>query len=73
MKVARAKTKIASDRDGALIKAADFPKKQLGTKNITIEWVGTRGVKVDGVFAYSQPVGNEVGTFVRNFVDLKLP
>ena len=40
LKVARAKTKIASDRDSALIKAADFLKKQPGTKNITIEWVG---------------------------------
>ena len=55
------------------MKAGDFLKKQLGTKNITIEWVGTRGVKVDGVFAYSQPVGNAVGTFVGSFADLKLP
>ena len=73
LKVTRAKPKSASDRDGVLVKASEFRKKQVGAKDISIEWVGTRGVKVEGTFAYFQPVGNEVGTFVRSFAHLKLP
>ena len=73
LKMARSNTKTARDRDGALVKATDFLKKQAGMEEISIEWVGTGGVKVEGAFEYSQPVGNEVGTFVGSFVHLKLP
>ena len=46
LKVARAETKSASERDGALVKAAELLKKQPGAKDVSIEWSGSRGVKV---------------------------
>ena len=75
LKIARAKTKSASDRDGALKKACDLLKKQAGVQDhdVSIEWVGSRGVKLKGVFVYTQPNGNEKGSFVGNYAHLTLP
>ena len=68
----RAKTQSASDRDMALVKAAELLKKQPGTTDVCIEWAGSRGVKVAGVYAYSQAVGKDVGNFVGTFAQLQL-
>ena len=73
LNVGRAKTKSASDRDGVLVKAAELLKKQPGAKDASIEWNGSRGVKVASVDALSQGAGNEVGTFVGSFAHLQLP
>ena len=73
LKVARAKTKSASERDSALVKAAELLKKQPGAKDVSIEWSGNRGVKVASIDWFSQGLGNDVGTFVGSFAHLKLP
>ena len=76
LKVARAKSQSARDRDGALAKASVILKKQAGVedKDVSIERDGgTRGVKVRNIFAFTQPAGVEMGSFCGEFSHLKLP
>ena len=72
LKVARTKTKSASERDGALVKAAELLKKQPGAKDVSIEWSGNRGVKVASIYKFSQGLDNDFGTFVGCFAHLTL-
>ena len=72
LKVRRAKTQSASERDIALMKAAGLLSKQPGTTDVSIEWSGNRGVKVAGVYAYTQAVGKDVGNFAGTFAHLQL-
>ena len=61
-----------NERDVALVKAAELLKKQPGTTDVSIEWAGSRGVKVAGVYAYTQAVGKDVGNFAGTFAHLQL-
>ena len=75
LKVVRALTRSASDRNKAIREAADLLKKQKGLqeKDVVPEWAGDRGVKVKGMYAFKQPKGRELGAFCGAFVHLKLP
>ena len=53
LKEARAKTKSASERDSALVKAPELLKKQPGATDVSIEWGGNRGAKVASIYGFS--------------------
>ena len=75
LKIVRAMTDNAKDRNTALTGAADLLKKQpgLSAKDVSIEWTGSRSVKVKGAIAYEQPVGRDLGSFCGAYAHLKLP
>ncbi len=75
LKIARAMTDNAKDRNTALTGAADLLKKQpgLSAKDVSIEWTGSRSVKAKGAIAFEQPAGRDLGSFCGAYAHLKLP
>ena len=68
-------TESATQRDKSLRAAEKLLKEdtRCSGKTVTIVWRENRGVTVDGVYAYDQPKGREVGGFVAPYADLCLP
>ena len=68
-------TEIASERDACLRKSADVLKKdpRCAGSAVKIEYDGNRGVTINGIYAYDQKKGNDLGEFVPPYGDLKLP
>ena len=75
VEIKEALTESALERNGALRRAAELLEKDPRCKDKTVKilWTGDRGVTVDGVRAFSQPKGFELGSFATPFSDLKLP
>ena len=77
VKVQRGRTQSASDRHKALRDAADLLKTLVQKDDhseVVIQWVGSRGVTVRGVFAFEQPAGHCLGDFCgEEFGHLELP
>ena len=70
-----AKTELAMKRNSCLRKVADLLKEDARAKGKTvkIEWVGDRGVTVNGSYAFSQDKFEATGTFRTPFADLTVP
>ncbi len=73
--IKQAKSESASQRDGALNRAADVVKTdhRAAGKEIKKIHVGDRGVKVGDVYVFKQDLGNDLGRFVPPMSDLSLP
>ena len=68
------RSKAATDRNGALKKACDLIKAKVeDPSKVKIEWVGERGVTIDGVYGFVQGPGNGMGEFCGSHVGLKWP
>ena len=54
--------------------ASDLIQKETGLddSDVTIEWIGERGVKVSNVFAFKQPRGSDMGAFCGQYTYVKL-
>ena len=74
LKVTRAMTENAKDRNTALRNAADLLKKQaaVSEKDVEIIWE-SRCVKVKGTEAFKQPSGRALGSFSEAYAYLSLP
>ena len=73
--VKKARSLAAGDRNQALKDAAYLVKKlpNVDEKAVDIKWTGQRGVTIGEGYAFTQPPGNELGSFDGEFSDLKLP
>ncbi len=76
VKIERARTRNASERNTALTEASDLLKEHLSTTapelDVVIQWTGRRGVTVGGGYAFDQPSGVSMGEFVGDFETLHL-
>ena len=72
--VKKATPLAAKKRNTALIQACNAIKTKPGidASSVSIMWTGHRGVTVNGVYAFSQPIGNEIGSFTEDFNDLTI-
>ena len=75
VRVRKALTEQAIQRNSALRRAADAIKEdgRFTGKTPKIEWVGERGVTVDGSFVFTQGQADVVGKFVEKYADMTLP
>ena len=74
LKIARALTESAKDRNTALVSASDLLKKQVGvtSSEVVIVWE-TRSIEVRKQVAFKQPSGQGFGAFMNSFSHLELP
>ena len=74
LKVQRAHTDSAKNRNTALREAATKLRKEKGVseKDVELDWK-ERVVKVSGEIAFKQPSGRALGEFGGKFSQLKLP
>ena len=74
LKIARALTESAKDRNTALVSASDLLKKQVGvtSSEVVIVWE-TRSIEVRKQVAFKQPSGQRFGAFMNSFSHLELP
>ena len=75
LEVKKGLSENAIARNATLRKAADLLKKdaRCASKAVKIVYDGYRGVTVDGVLAFDQPKGQELGGFVEPYLDFLLP
>ena len=75
VRVRKALAEQAIQRNSALRRAADVIKAddRFKGKTAKIEWVGERGVTVDGSFVFSQGQADVTGKFVDKYADMTLP
>ena len=73
LKVEKARSQSATDRNNALTEAADLLKRQPGLQkeDVQIVWKDKRGVKVKDEVAFEQPPGKELGSFKGDFAYLE--
>ncbi len=72
VKIKRAITEVARQRNSALRRAEELLKKdaRCAGKPVKIVWIGERGVTVDSVYGFEQRKGDVMGDFVGVFKDL---
>ena len=71
----KAISQIADKRNKAL-RAAEEELKKHTKEKVVIQWGrggSDRGVTVNGVYAFEQESGDDMGQFVSDFAHLKLP